>query len=67
MSSVLEKIDLPDQRCVIRTLIASVLFDCGCPSLVRRQALGKTVFNSGKMFSRLGELWEKLPANSVKA
>jgi hypothetical protein len=25
-----------------------------CRSLVRRQALGKTVFNSGKMFSRIG-------------
>lgn len=28
-----------------------------CRSLVRRQALGKTVFNSGKMFSKLGETW----------
>jgi len=27
-----------------------------CRSLVRRQALGKTVFNSGNMFSRLGQL-----------
>jgi hypothetical protein len=30
-----------------------------CRSLVRRQALGKTVFNSGKMFSRLGQLAKK--------
>ena len=29
-----------------------------CRSLVRRQALGKTVFNSGKMFSSPGQLGE---------
>ena len=38
----------------------SVAFDdevgLPCRNLVRRQALGKTVFNSGKMFSRLCQL-----------
>lgn len=29
-----------------------------CRSLVRRQALGTPVFNSGKMFSRLGQFRE---------